>query len=82
MGCGGFFLLIDMSFFFILKAMQEKQRNDCPRMYDRSNLHRKTCKESVNLVKLTDLKMNSLQYNYRGISMLSEFGGITVYCKC
>lgn len=51
-------------------------------MYDRSNLHRKTCKESVNLVKLTDRKMNSLQYNYRGISILSEFGGITVYCKC
>lgn len=43
---------------------------------------KKTCKESVNLVKLTDLKMNSLQYNYRGISILSEFGGITVYCKC
>lgn len=34
---------------------------------------KKTCKESVNLVKLTDLKLNSI---------LSEFGGITVYCKC
>lgn len=63
--------------------MQEKQINDCPRMYDSSNVHKKkTCKESVNLVKLTDLKLNLLQYNYRGISILSEFGGITVFWKC
>lgn len=45
-------------------------------------IKKKTCKESVNLVKLTDLKLNSLQYNYRGISILSEFGGITVFWKC